>query len=319
MRSWVALVALGIFGCGGGGKNDGGTPDGGDGGDGGVKPMAHLLISEVSAAITPLTPAWVELFNGTSQPIDLSGYQLRSGVLLGDGGVDSSGAGFPLPMRSLAPGGYLVAAGKPFDDLYESPQLALLGDPDASFYFTGDGGPAFVQLVRTSGELVDAVSFGAPVMGWSGAPAPLPSGAADFGRVLARHLDRDDTDTAADWAVCEFSTPAGPNDAFDPTDQDLDGLPDSAERAGGTFAGVPLYDLGARTGQRDVFVEVDWMSTDGGPNGNDPGVTPRLEAFDQLRRVFSAHGITMHFDLGGLDGGAYDLGGGNELPFACTP
>ncbi|MFT3838685.1 MAG: hypothetical protein QM723_17025 [Myxococcaceae bacterium] len=322
MRLTVALLALSVLGC--GGTTDGGTPDGGV--DGGHQPPPHLVLSEASAAITPGTPAWVELFNGTSQAIDLSGYKLRSGLLLDDGGVESAGSDFTLPMRSLAPGGFIVASGKPFADLYESPQLMLLGTPGASFYFTADGGPSFVQLYKTSGELVDAVSFGAPVDGWSGAGAPLPSAPTDFGRVLARHLDRDDTNSAADWAVCEFSTPAGANDAFDPTDQDLDGLPDSAERSGGTFAGIPLYDLGARTGERDVFVEIDWMSTDGGPAPGDPGVTPRVEALDQIRKVFAGHGITLHFDVGArayLDGGelplgSYDLGGGNELPFACT-
>ena len=59
------------------------------------------------------------------------------------------------------------------------------------------------------------------------------------------------------------------------TDADLDGIPDSAESPGGTFAGLPLYAWGARTGQRDIFVHVDYMV-----KAADPGVMPRCEALD---------------------------------------
>ncbi len=321
MRRTLALLALIAVGCSG---NPGSGNDGGP--DGGHPPVADLLLSEASAAITPGTPAWVELYNGTASPKDLSGYRLRSGVLFADGGFAASGGEFALAAHTLAPGGFVVVSGKPYGDVYETNQLLLAGQPDASFYFTADGGPGFVQLVRATGEVVDALSFGATAEGWQGSPAPLPSGTTDFGRVLARHLDRADTDTSADWSVCEFATPAGPNDAFDGTDDDHDGLPDSAERAGGTFAGLPLYDWGARTGQRDVFVEIDWMSTDGGTNGRDPGMLPRVEALDRVRNAFAPHGIAMHFDLGArayqdggeLDAGYYDLGGGDEVPWACT-
>ncbi len=321
MRRTLALLACLSFGC---SSNPSSGPDGG--GDAGYHPPADLILSEASAALTPATPAWVEVYNATATAKDLAQYHLRSGVLFDDGGFDGAGTDFALDSRTIAPGGFVVVSGKPFADLYASPQLVLAGEPDASFYFTADGGPGFVQLVNAEGTPVDALVFGAgATAGWQGAPAPLPSGPADFGRVLARHLDRSDTDTAADWSVCEFATPAGPNDAFDATDDDGDGLPDSAERPGGTYAGLPLYDWGARTGQRDVFVEVDWMSTDGG-NGRDPGMEPRVEALDHVRHAFAPHGIAMHFDLGSrsyqdggeLDAGAYDLGGGDEVPWACT-
>ncbi|HTQ37168.1 MAG TPA: hypothetical protein VMH77_09040, partial [Steroidobacteraceae bacterium] len=124
-----------------------------------------------------------------------------------------------------------------------------------------------------------------------------------------------DTDAAADWTVRAFATPGGPNDGNCSTDADGDGIPDCAELPGTTFAGLPYYDWGARQGQKDIFIELDYMTS------ADPGITPRKEALDKVVAAFAARGYAVHFDTGTLysatiDPASYNLGGGNALTFA---
>ena len=64
------------------------------------------------------------------------------------------------------------------------------------------------------------------------------------------------------------------------SDNDDDGIPDSAEVSGSTFAGLDLFAMGARTSQPDIFVEVDYMNT------TDPGVVPQRAALDKVAAAF---------------------------------
>ena len=152
---------------------------------------------------------------------------------------------------------------------------------------------------------------------WSGASAPsLPSTASDYGKSIVRAYPRSadtDSNTASDWTSVNWSTPAGRNDVpGSATDADADGIPDSAETAGGTYAGLDLYAMGARTGQRNIFIEVDSM------NSADPGVIPRSEALQKVVDAFSAKGIAVHFDAGtafsaSFSRVSFNLGQGNSL------
>ncbi len=268
------------------------------------------MISEVSAATSPLTPAWVELYNGTDAGKSLAGYRLSAGVRQADGGWAAQT--WALPDALLDANDFVVLSGKPYDDLWPSRRLFLLGAPDASFWFAADGGPGQLSLLDAEGKVVDAVAL-------AGA---LPS---EPGRVLARRLDRADTNTAADFQVCAVATPGGANDAFDATDADGDGLPDSAERAGGTLAGLPLYEWGARENQRDVFLELDWMFRDRDAGGTSAGTLPRVEALTRVAELFRGHGVNLHFDVGALEvpdggfpAGIVNLGGGGEVPWGCA-
>ena len=119
-------------------------------------------------------------------------------------------------------------------------------------------------------------------------------------------------------------------------DDDRDGIPDCAEQPGATFYGMPLYEWGARPGVRDIFVEIDYMAThplidydyqplldnDGNPR-RDHGTQPLRTSLDMVVESFAEQGIALHFDIGdlydqspGSDPADYDLGGGEELPFA---
>jgi hypothetical protein len=127
----------------------------------------------------------------------------------------------------------------------------------------------------------------------------------------------EDTNSASDWTSRPFSTPAGPNDVpANAVDADNDGVPDSAEVAGGRFAGLDLYAMGARTSQQDIFIEVDSMRS------SDPGIVPQKEALTRMVATFAKRGIKVHLDAGSLftssfDPANYNLGQGDSgLPFA---
>jgi hypothetical protein len=149
--------------------------------------------------------------------------------------------------------------------------------------------------------------------------AALPFGPAFYRSALARALDRRDTDSAADWALVGFPTAGGPNDVpAGAVDADGDGIPDGAEVAGGTYAGLDLHAMGARPGVRDVFVELDRMVT------TDEGAIPQQEALDRWLAMYPPRGIAVHVDAGSLfaalPGRPYDLGQSDSLlaPVACT-
>jgi hypothetical protein len=159
----------------------------------------------------------------------------------------------------------------------------------------------------------------------------MPHLETSYGKGLARSVSLADTNTAADWTYRDFTTPGGPNDVTCATDADQDGIPDCSEVPGSTFAGMDLYAMGARTGQKDIFVEIDWMAQpsasqkawDGGSSGVDEALIPRAEALLKIKTVMVAHGYHVHFDVGdlidnagGLNPANYDLGGGNQLSWS---
>ena len=187
------------------------------------------------------------------------------------------------------------------------------------------GTSGFVELL-SSGTTVDFVRWGSsaqtPVTAgqWSGiSVAALPSSPSDYGKSLVRPYPATattDTNTASDWIQVGWGTPAGRNDVpASAVDNDNDGIPDSAEVAGGTFGGLDLYAMGARTGQRDIFIEVDRMTS------TDPGVIPRAESLQKVVDAFATRSIAVHFDAGtqfstGYSVSAFNLGqGSNALPY----
>ena len=131
----------------------------------------------------------------------------------------------------------------------------------------------------------------------------LPStSTAVYGTSLVRTRALDDTHSPADWSLVSFATPGGPNDVLPgAVDSDGDGIPDSAKLPGGTFAGVDLHAMGARRGQRDVFIEVDHMDAP-----TRPAVTPHRKTLDMVAAAFSRRGIHVHFDAGTLHTSNFD-------------
>ena len=324
-----ALAVVTALGACGGGSGDGISSSGSDTNTALSTPNAstggatgQLVIAEIGTNYYSDDIAWLEVHNSSAAPISLSGYSLRSGyVIPATGQTSSSPVSFALPDVSVPAQGDLVIAGKVYDSLANTGQIVYVKNGALVPFWNGSGS---VELVG-GGATIDFVRFGSssavPLSdsAWSGANvAALPSGADQHGRSIVRLASGGlaDTNTAADWTLVNFATPAGPNDVPAGTvDSDHDGIPDTAKRAGGTYAGLDLWSMGARPGRRDIFIEVDHMT------GNDPALTPRREALQKVVDVFAAKNIALHIDAGDLYSSAFDpagfnLGGGNAVGFA---
>ena len=322
--SGVLAVVMLLTGCGGGGGSNGpgNAPTPPDTLPAAASVTGKLIISEIGTNYYSDDIAWLEVHNLTAAPLSLSGYTLRSAYIVpATGESASTPVSFTLPDVSVPAHGDLVIAGKVYDNLADTGQIVYVNN-DAMVPFWNDSGS--VELVN-GGQTVDFVRFGsataAPLSGdaWSGANvAALPSGPDQHGMSIVRLASGGlaDTNTAADWTLVNFATPAGPNDvAAGVIDSDHDGIPDSAKRAGATYAGLDLWTMGARPGRRDIFLEIDYM------NGNDPALTPRREALQKLTDAFAAKNIALHIDAGNLyspvfDPAGFNLGGGNPVDFA---
>lgn len=86
------------------------------------------------------------------------------------------------------------------------------------------------------------------------------------------------------WAAC-----SAPNNS----DHDEDGFPDRLEAEGEFYRGYPLYDLGARPNQTDVFVFAEYV-------GPDSSVSVFHEDMAFTATVFEKYGLNLHFDMGDL-------------------
>jgi hypothetical protein len=275
-----------------------------------------LLISEIGSCFYASFSCWVEIANPTASARNLGDYELRStGAKRSTPYTVVDSEMFDLPSLTIPPGGYAIVRGKTFDDLIDGPQIVSVHTNTGVVpNWRKDG---FVELVR-AGQTVDFVRFGMnsalpTTVGWfGGAAMELPE---DYGHALARSQALVDNDGRTDWTVRAFATPCGPNDITRDDDADVDGIPDQAEEAGSTYAGIDLHARGARVSQRDIFVEIDHM------DHADPGVTPRKEALEKVVAAFAVHQIALHLDVGNLyspvfDPANFNLGGGNVVAFS---
>ncbi len=281
-----------------------------------------LIISEIATNYYSNDVAWLEIYNSASVPATLSDYKLRtSHVDPATGAYSFEPIAFDLPAVAIPAQGYLVIAAGSYDKLQSNGQIIYIKNGSRVPYWNANGS---VELVAAN-QTVDFVRFGASMAmpatltAWEGRNvAELPAGPNEHGKSIVRLASREmsDTNTASDWALVNFATPAGMNDvAPGVVDSDRDGIPDSAKVQGGTYAGLDFHAMGARPGRRDIFIEVDYMS------GNDPGTKPRREALQKLVDAFAEKNIAVHPDVGNLysqsfDVGGFNLGGGNPVALA---
>jgi len=151
-----------------------------------------LVLSEVFYD-TPGTDSdeeWLEIYNGTSNTIDLGGYTI----------TDNNGTGSSYTF----PGGSSVAPGSHFTVASNTTGFNALYGFDADLYGSipalNNGGDALL-LTDGSGTLVDAVAWE------GGASSGVPSGwstsspSASTGESIYRDNLTNDTDSATDWLV----------------------------------------------------------------------------------------------------------------------
>ncbi len=255
-----------------------------------------LKISEVGSTFYIDSSAWIEIYNPTNIAVSLASYKIRSY----DQNVNVKL--FSLPPITVYPGSYVIIRAKSFDGLVNSERIAYISEGGSYPYWQDRG---FVELIY-SNYTIDFVRFGSTTVeplydglegnsAWSGGSCSnLPFSSNTYGFSLSRNAYQDDSDSPSDFTLT-IATPGGPNDITNTNDIDKDGIPDCAEIAGGTFAGLPLYSWGARTNQKDIFIDVYYMDS------SDPGVIPRGEALDKVVEAFAKKGIRVHFDVGNLN------------------
>ncbi|AXI03928.1 hypothetical protein [Aquirhabdus parva] len=290
--------------------------------------------------------AWVELYNKQNVSVNLKDYVLRTGGLkASDPTVTSASVNYVLPNVVIPANGYVVIAGKKSNFLLNSTvnsasQVIYIKDATNTYLPYWDNASGFIELqaaktTTTAAKTVDFVRFG------SSATAPLTAGAwvgsnvpafatPAAGYVGSQSLDPLDTHeqsivrltnafaaskTSADWTQVNFPTSGGPNDvAAGVVDSDHDGIPDSAKVAGGTYAGLDLYTLGARPGQQDMFIQLDYMGNDSSVTTQDSARQLQESAITKMVNAFSPHQVAVHFDVGNLfaaniDASHYNLDG----------
>jgi uncharacterized repeat protein (TIGR02543 family) len=269
-----------------------------------------LVINEVGNPYYTNYSVAIELYNTSISPVDLSNYLLRTYSRTNDGSsYPSNGiATFALPSLTIPGGGYVVIRGKVYGSYVSGGATVYLDNgASSSPLYPWDGYNAgFVELLDTSGNTIDFIRWGSdstqPTLSsftFNGTAPAFSGGTAFIGYSLGRDINSSDTHRASDWTIRAWMTLGGPNDVTTDTASDGDGIPDSAKAVNGTFAGLPLYQWGARQGQKDIFLHIDYMVS-GSVGSTDAGIIPQKAAMDKVKEAFAAKGYVIHFDVGDL-------------------
>lgn len=173
------------------------TPGSGTGTGTAGSSIGHIVISEVFSAVDSAhgsSPGnqWVELYNGTSGTVDLSGWTLQSGG-----------------SQSMFPNGTTISAGQFLVLVADSGTVSMWPIPEAAkkvslgSSIAGGIPVSSGALILKSGiTTIDALSWGENTSIFS--PATL---SASPGMSLSRMQLTQDTDTRGDWGVLASPTP----------------------------------------------------------------------------------------------------------------
>ena len=236
-----------------------------------------LLITEVGETRHGY-PDWLEIYNASAKPIDLSEYAIETQQRSQEGVWRANTVRLNLAAQVLQPNQYMLIESAYDSAFYTqvvhwsedlvTPQRMKVKDPSLLLSFGIDAQRGSVSLWH--GEtMVDAVVFGrgnleAPSVAmarWRSAGDCTQQPLRQLGALGAvfRHPNQRRLGGES------VSTPGAANDVdpFEPScvDLDFDGIPDCAEAACMTYNGLPYYDWGARPEVQDVFLQVDWMQT----------------------------------------------------------
>ena len=269
-----------------------------------------LIINEVGNPYYTNYSIAIELYNASTSLANLSNYRLRSHSRINDGSSypDNGIATFTLPSVDIPAGGYVVIRGKVYSAFLSGGTTVYLDNGASSNpVYPWDGYSAgFVELLDAGGNTLDFVRWGSDAtlptsagFAFTGTAPAFVDGSAYIGYSLNRDSNSTDTHSASDWTIRAWMTLGGPNTVTTDTASDGDGIPDSAKTVNGTFAGLPLYQWGARPGQKDIFIHIDYM-VNGTIEATDVGIIPLKAALDRVKAAFAAKGYSIHFDVGDL-------------------
>jgi hypothetical protein len=157
---------------------------------------SHLVINEVSP-LGDSSVEWVELYNPTQLPVDVSGW-----VISDNSGTDT------IPSVSPIPGlGYGIVVGK--NTVVTVPSLAIRIQLTTTTIGGGlnDSGGDKVVLSNPSVTPIDQMSYGNITPTVFASPPSIPA----TGKTLSRIPNGVDTDSGIDWKNNTSSTIGGPN------------------------------------------------------------------------------------------------------------
>lgn len=270
-----------------------------------VTATSELLITEVGSNFYSNYGAWFEVYNNTGNNLDLSQYTFITTAKQPTSTTSFTWSTLTFSANViLPPRSYGLIVGQSADNMYVPTNVALIPANNGVLpWWYADG---FIEI-RKNSATIDFVRFGSDstnplsTEAWSGSNAPaLPgytAGADEnsvIGRSIQRAINLGDVNSGADWTLRGFATPGGMNDVTNDTDADLDGIPDACEQSGATYIGLNVYDWGARAGQKDIFIHINYM------NSTHLGLTPNEQALDKVAAAFLNKGYHLHFDTGAL-------------------
>ncbi|MFH0834325.1 MAG: lamin tail domain-containing protein, partial [Patescibacteria group bacterium] len=176
--------------------------------------VGHVVISEVQIAGVNTTDDFIELFNPTSEQINLKGYRLVKRAKTGT--TDTSIKSWTSDTFIPAYGHYLWAN----SDLAET----IGADTSTSTTIADDNGIALRIGAADTGEIIDSLGWGAcqNIFVETAAFATNPVAGKSLARQFSAHNEILDTDdNSADFAIIDAPTPQNSaSDPVVPTDSD---------------------------------------------------------------------------------------------------
>lgn len=145
----------------------------------------HIVINEVSSDGNE-SEEWVELFNPTSSPVDVTGWSIEDNF---------NQDVFPT-VSSIPAGGYgvVIASDSAVIGIPPSAVTIILSDTLIGNGLNNDGDT--LTLKNSSSSTIDSMSYGDDTSVF-----PAPPAAPGAGETVARSPNGTDTDSAADWVI----------------------------------------------------------------------------------------------------------------------
>ncbi len=166
----------------------------------------HIVINEVN--LGPATEESIELYNAGSEPINMTGWKLKTYSLNYDGSYDTyhtyTFPSYPTDFI-LQPGAYVVIHDYGLTSFNSEADL-YLGNKFV-YWFPGDGGAVELRTSSASTSGVDFVRWGDSIAippvptGWTGPDPASPP----YGQNLGRNQLSTDTDSGSDWQAQQAS------------------------------------------------------------------------------------------------------------------
>jgi hypothetical protein len=244
-----------------------------------LTPKNALKITEVSLE-NNVNP-WFEIYNPNNEIVNLRSHKLRSLT----NNINGLPYVFELPDMDIPANAYVVIAAKNSGMLDTGANVVLLKNNQTIPNWLGNG---FIELLYQD-KTVDMININKI----HEALTSQENKKIIYTKNLSAHKESIALWQNNTWMAMNFATPAGQNDIPpDELDNDQDGIPSIAKQQGNTFGGIDIYAMGARQGQKDIFIQLDYMK--------DIVSIPQRKALDKIKQAFSKKNIALHIDVGNL-------------------